>query len=154
MRHLFLAMFLLWGGPLQAADLKPFKSGSFAQILAENQNKPLLLHFWSISCPTCVAHLPAWKEVLAANPKLQVVFVSTDPIGQASAIKNRLKKNGLDNQANYAFADSFVAKLQFEVAKDWRGELPFNVLVDQNGEKESLTGHLDTKVLAQWLDMQ
>jgi hypothetical protein len=57
----------------------------------------------------------------------------------------------LANASHYGFADNFVEKLYFEVDRNWRGELPFTVLVTREGARTTLAGGLDDPDLVNWL---
>lgn len=151
---LLLFAFWLAFSPAKAEELKPFKSDSFSQILKENQGRLILVHFWSITCPYCVAHLPTWKQAISRNSQLKVIFVSTDNIRESPAILARLKKNGLEAQENYAFAEEPAAKLREIVDKKWLGELPYNVMVDKDGRREEIAGRLPEEFISQWISMQ
>jgi hypothetical protein len=50
--------------PVQAEqpDLKPFRAGSYQQILANNAYQPFILVLWSIACSSCL------------NPSLTINF--------------------------------------------------------------------------------
>jgi len=43
-----------------APDLRPFVRGSWAQLLKAHQGKPIVVHFWGLTCGPCLAELPNW----------------------------------------------------------------------------------------------
>lgn len=140
--------------PLFAGDIAPYERGTFADIRAAHAGRPLLVHFWSVTCIPCLTEMPRLAQTLRNRGDFDLVLVSTDPIAQGERIASRLEKFGLADARNYAFADTFEARLRFEADRTWRGELPFSVLVQRNGETTSVTGELETAVLTGWLGSQ
>jgi len=59
------------GGQAQGADLRPFVRGDFAAILAANAGRPAVVNFWSITCPPCLAEMPALKAFAEQNPSVR-----------------------------------------------------------------------------------
>ena len=57
-----LAIALASTGAL-ALDFKPYGRGSFAQIVKAHVGKPLILHFWPVTCPPCIVELPQWSKL-------------------------------------------------------------------------------------------
>lgn len=136
--------------PAQAADPRPFSRGSWQSLLKAHAGRPVAVHFWSLTCAPCLAELPQWRHT-AAEPGLDVILVSTDPPEDWPKVERTLKRAGLDKAESWAFADSFVEKLRFEIDRDWAGELPMTVLVSATGARESRTGTLGRQDLESWL---
>lgn len=146
-----LALTLVAGAAL-ALDFKPYGRGDFAKIVQAHAGKPLILHYWSVTCPPCLAELPQWKKLVDARKEIDVVFVNTDDEDDRARAAARLEKVGLANVAHYGFADSFVEKLYFEADKSWRGEMPFTALVAPDGGVVTVTGAVDDPLIAGWLE--
>ncbi len=145
-----LAASLLAHDAARAATIEPYVRGSFAAIRANHAGRPLVVHFWSVTCPPCLIEMPR----LAARLKgggFDLVLVATDPIEQRDRIAGRLDKFGLLDAPNFAYADPFEERLRFEADRAWRGELPFTVLVRPDGGTTAVTGELETAVLDAWL---
>lgn len=155
-RLAFAAIGLLLGGLMlaggaAAAEVQPFGRGSYAMLRHEHAGKPLAINFWSLTCAPCIAELPRLAAFKARHPEVALILVSTDPIEQAPALSARLARFGLADAPSYAFADSFVLRLMFEVSPDWRGEMPRTSLIGPKGEAESVLGMVEDADLEAWL---
>ncbi len=153
MRLLSLVLaFALAASNAYALDFKPYGRGAFAQLTKAHAGKPLIVHFWSVTCPPCLAELPQWAKIVAEKKGIDVVFVNTDSDEDRARAQARIEKAGLSNAAHYGFADDFVEKLYFEADKTWRGELPFTALVAPDGGLVTVTGAIDDPLIVEWLE--
>jgi len=141
----------LWSSAAVALEFKPYASGAFAQLVKAHAGRPMMMHFWSVTCPPCIAELPQWAKLIGERKDIDVVFVNIDDEEDRARAPARLEKNGLTQATHYGFADSFVEKLYFEVDKGWRGELPFTALVAPDGAVTTVTGALDDPQIVAWL---
>lgn len=148
---ILLLCLLAFAVPARAGEIAPFAQGSFAALREAHAGKPLIAHFWSVSCPTCVGELPRWGKIAREPRGFDLVVVNTDLPSERARVEVRLEKAGLREAENFAFADEFVERLYFEVDRTWRGELPFDALVAANGELLTVTGPLDESFVASWL---
>jgi thiol-disulfide isomerase/thioredoxin len=139
-------------GPAAAeGDPEPFAQGAYASIRKAHAGRPLIVHFWSIACPTCIAELPDWARLARARRDIDFVFVNADRPSDRARVDARIDKAGLRQEANYSFADDFVERLYFEVDRNWSGELPFTALIAQTGEAATVTGAIDEPQIEDWL---
>lgn len=150
-RGLALAAFLLFCGVAQALDFKPYGRGDYETLVKAHAGRPLIVHFWSVTCPACVAELPQWAKLIGAHRDIDVAFIDTDDEEERDRAAMRLEKAGLAGITQYGFADSFAEKLYFEVDRNWRGELPFTVLIAADGSRTTVTGGLDDPDMVTWL---
>lgn len=149
-----IAFFAVIATSAFALDFKPYGVGDFAKIVKAHTGKPLILHFWSITCPPCIAELPQWAKIITEKKDVDIVFVNTDDEDDRARALARLEKVGLTQATHYGFADGFVEKLYFEADKTWRGELPFTALVAPDGGVTTVTGAVDDTLIAKWLEKQ
>jgi thiol-disulfide isomerase/thioredoxin len=152
-RHLARAAALLvvLSAPATALDFKPYGRGAFAEIVKAHAGRPLMMHFWSVTCPPCLAELPQWAKLLESQKGVDIVFVNTDGEEDRARAQARLEKAGLGKATHYGFADDFVDKLFFEADRSWRGELPFTALVAADGKETTVTGAIDDPLVVNWL---
>ncbi|RAU22395.1 thiol-disulfide isomerase [Paramagnetospirillum kuznetsovii] len=143
---LVVLLWLLAAFPSQAAETRPFVKGTYAELVKAHAGRPLVVHFWSLTCAPCLADLPQWPK-LQKRLSFDLVLVSTDPHNQAPALAARLKRAGLADFPSYAFADSFTERLMFEAAPDWRGELPRTHLISAAGDTTAILGTVDEMIL-------
>jgi len=144
--------FALASSGAQALDFKPYGRGAFAQIAKAHAGKPLMIHFWSVTCPPCLAELPQWSKMTGERKDVDIVFVNTDSDEDRARAEARAEKAGLGKATHYSFSDDFVEKLYFEADKSWRGELPFTALVAPDGGVTSVTGAIDDPLVTKWLE--
>jgi thiol-disulfide isomerase/thioredoxin len=141
--------------PLQAAELRPFVSGSWQTILTGHKAKPVIVHLWGLTCAPCIAELPRWAALQRERPDMAVVMIASDPFpndpeGQATV----LKKAGLSATENWTFADAFTERLRHEVDPKWRGEIPRTILIKADGSRDAIVGPVDTRAIRNWFDSQ
>lgn len=132
---IFTALFygLLSSVSAQEIMLKPYQKGDWSAVLASAQGKPLAIHFWGVTCPTCVKEMPQWGVFLKANPTAKIVFIQVDDVSVES-MQKMLKKADLANAKNYYISTPFDERLRYEIDPKWHGETPTTFLVDQNGK--------------------
>lgn len=145
------AAYLLLATAAQALDFKPYGRGDYEILLKARAGRPVILHFWSVTCPACVAELPQWAKLIDARKDVEIVFIDTDDADERDRAAMRLEKAGLTGVTHYGFADSFAEKLYFEVDRNWRGELPFTVLIAGDGTRTTVAGGLDDPDMVAWL---
>jgi thiol-disulfide isomerase/thioredoxin len=148
---LVAAALVLGPAAASAFEFKPYGPGSFAELRKQHAGRPTILHFWSATCPPCLAELPAWAKIARENRALDVVFVNVDQPPERGRAQARLDKAGLLDVANYAFADDFLDRLYFEADPSWRGELPFTALIAADGKLVTIAGLVDDPVIGEWL---
>lgn len=149
MRSLLLSLLLL-SGALAAEPLRPFVSGSLQQIVGAQRGKPFLLAFWSLDCSHCQDELRMFGKAVQ-QARLPLVLVAVDTSAQQAEIGARLRKYGLDKQPAWVFADADSDKLRFEIDRRWYGELPRSYLYRADGSSEAVSGKLDARRFAAWL---
>ncbi|CAN2535395.1 hypothetical+protein [Methylocapsa aurea] len=137
---------------VSAQEIAPFSRGSFDSIRKAHAGRPLIVHFWSVTCAICVAELADWGKLARETPGVDFVFVNADPESDRRRAEARMEKAGLRQAANFAFADRFVERLYFEVDRHWEGEMPFTALVAADGGLMTEIGALDDLKLARWLE--
>jgi thiol-disulfide isomerase/thioredoxin len=148
------ALAILWvaiGAPAVALDFHPYARGSFAALRQAHAGRPLLVHFWSVTCAPCLAELPDWGQLAAGKKGIDIVFVNVDGERDRAKAGAQLERAGLAGAAHYGFADDFLDRLFFEVDPAWRGELPFTVMIDASGKLVTATGLLEQPAIAGWL---
>lgn len=145
-----LAWGLLSSASAQEAMLKPYQKGDWSSMVASAQGKPIAVHFWGVTCPTCVKEMPQWGAFLKANPSATIVFVQVDDVSTES-MQKMLKKADLVNAKNYFISGSFDERLRYEIDPKWHGETPTTFLIDQNGKLVRKTGTLSFQQLKSFL---
>ncbi len=136
-----------------AGTPRAFVAGSYARILAEHRDRPLIISFWSLTCSHCQEELAALGQLAGAHPAAAIVLVSTDTPEDAAAIAATLRRHRLERAASWVFADDVPERLRFEVDRRWRGELPRTHLITPGEPARVLIGRTDPAELARWLQL-
>lgn len=64
---------------------RPFEADSLKQILHTRQGRPLIIHFWGLTCSNCMAELKDWGAFTRAHPDAMLVLVNWDQRGARPA---------------------------------------------------------------------
>jgi thiol-disulfide isomerase/thioredoxin len=148
MRFLTILLFsltILSQAHAESPALKPFTSGSYAQIVNSNAGKPFLLSIWSVTCPSCIKDMAVLHAVRKAHPGFKIVMLSTDDIAETTTAQQILEKNQLTNVEHWIYAEENTQKLQFEIDPKWYGELPRSYFFDKAGQRDGVSGVLSEK---------
>jgi len=151
-----LCIAALLGASFVAADeLHPFIPGSWQQIRAAHAGKPVVVHFWGLSCAPCRVEMPNWGKLVAGRPDMNLILINADLVpNERRTVAATLSQTGLAAAENWIFQDSFVEKLRFEVDPLWRGELPLTLLIARDGTSTTMEGIADLDKVRAWLDSQ
>lgn len=147
---------LLGLAPLAMAEdnFKPFTADSFAEIKAEYSGQEFLLGLWSVDCPPCLVELDMMGTILADNPDLPFVLISTDSIEDREWAYDFLQDFGLAERESWMFADSFEERLRFSIDPSWYGELPRSYFFDADHQMQSHSGIMTPELLEQWFSQE
>lgn len=151
MRGLLLVAMLIMNTGLMASELRPFISGSMAQIEAEHKNQPFILMLWSLTCVYCPAELKTLGELKQKNPALNVVLVATDTLDESQEVAQRLASYGLDNAEQWVFADAMPERLRFGIDRRWYGEVPRSYFYNQTHQREVKMGLAGSVFIEEWM---
>jgi thiol-disulfide isomerase/thioredoxin len=155
-RHLlaviFLLAFQLPAARAEAPQLKPFVRGSWQQLLDSHAGRPVLVHFWGVTCGPCKVELPLLGKFVKGHPGLDMVTISADLAPNLpGAAQSMLKKSGLSSAENWIFSDGFVERLRFEIDPKWQGDIPRTLLISRDGKITTIEGSAEMAELEKWL---
>ncbi len=131
-------------------EFKPFKGGSFDQLLATYRGRPFMLVLWSANCETCIRQFGLLRELSREKPRVAMVLVSTDDIATQPAAGELLSRYNLEHEDVWMFADGDTAKLRSEIDTRWDGKVPRTYLYDAAHSRQTLTGNLDRGRVFGW----
>lgn len=155
MKRFLIAALLLLSLPATAAEIQPFGRGSWAELRQAHANRPIVVHFWGLTCAPCLAEMPHWAKLARERRDLNLVLIAADPPGKEASDQARyLDKVGLGAAESWSFADQFVDRLRFEIDPRWRGELPRTMLIGRDGTISATSGMADLAKIRAWLDGQ
>jgi len=104
--------------------LKPFERGTWQGVLRGHAGRPVLVHFWGVTCGPCKVELPL------------------------------LDKAGLSSTENFIFNDGFVERLRFEIDPAWQGDIPRTMLISRDGTITTIEGSAEIADLEKWSAQQ
>ncbi|MGR8979528.1 MAG: TlpA family protein disulfide reductase [Gammaproteobacteria bacterium] len=122
------------------SGLKPFVSGSYRQILADNANNPFMLTVWSVDCASCLKDMKLLSDIHKNNPDITMIMLSHDELSAKDDIEKILKQFELEGVENWVFADENSQKLRFEIDPKWYGELPRTYFFDADHRRTGISG--------------
>ena len=154
MKKTVLALMLISGMLNVAFAEKPtlthYQNGDWSNLIKTTKGSPLAIHFWGVTCPSCIKELPQWGSFLKSHPNAKIVFIQVDDVSTES-MQIMLTKANLQNANNYYVAAPFDERLRFEIDPKWHGETPTTILVDKNGKATRKTGLTNFQELQAWM---
>jgi thiol-disulfide isomerase/thioredoxin len=104
------------------------KQVAFETILAQNKGKNTVIEIWASWCGDCVKAMPKIKELQAAHPETNYVFISmdkTDDKWKAGIEKHQLKG------AHYMANDQMSGVFGKAIDLNW---IPRYIIIDKTGK--------------------
>jgi len=129
--------------------LKPFEPQSVEQIAASHKGKPFVVLVWSMDCEFCQHSLDVLAKARAANPGLDIVTITTDPLSDTALshmVKNRLSGIDLLSDA-WSFGGLAPERLRYAIDPRWRGEKPRSYWYDAQGQRVAYSGVITPAVI-------
>lgn len=144
---LLLASACSWGQGVQA-----FKAQSLEQIEARHRGRPFVMLVWSMDCQFCHASLDELARFRAANPTVDIVTVSTDPLAdQALTTQAQTRLAALSLKADtWSFGSDPAERLRYALDPAWRGEKPRSYWYDASGKRVAYSGLIKPERLQKW----
>jgi thiol-disulfide isomerase/thioredoxin len=154
-RPLLAAALLFLTGVATAGELKPFVRGSWQSLKESHAGRPLIIHFWGLTCGPCRPEMQAFGKLLSERPDLPLVTINADIVPDPpEAALDFLDKTGLASAENCIFDDSFVERLRYEIDPKWQGEIPLTLLIGRDGMTRKIEGAAKMPEISAWFDEQ
>lgn len=107
------------------------------QRIQQEQDKLLVVNFWSTTCAPCVKELPHFMEVnnkYVNNPKFKMILVSLDRLADQERVLKFIKNKNLTAEVvlldDIKRMNTWIPKFE----KDWDGNIPVTLFY-KNGTK-------------------
>lgn len=141
-----------WALPVRAGEIKPFVSGSWAEVRAGKAPAgPLIVHLWGLTCAPCRTEMPEWGKLRAEVPSLPLVLIHAETAPpKTEAMTTFLANAGLATAESWYFAERFLQKLRFEIDPTWQGEMPATLLIGRDGAVRTIIGTADLDEVRRW----
>lgn len=104
------------------------------ELMKNDSEKLRLINVWASWCGPCVIEMPdlVMLQRYYGNRAFELVTISADYLDKESEVLNVLKKNGVSVQ-NFIFSDKEKQKLTSAIDSEWRGSIPYSVLIEPGG---------------------
>ena len=105
------------------------------ELLQNNTQKLRLINVWATWCGPCVLEFPDFITIdrMYRGRDFEFVSISTDKPEKKAKALNFLKEQQASNP-NYIFSGSDVYQLIDVVDPEWKGALPYTILVEPGGK--------------------
>jgi thiol-disulfide isomerase/thioredoxin len=137
-----------------SAGIKPFVATSMQHILSARQGKPFILGVWSLSCTHCRDDIALLSSMSQRHPELDLVFIAADSPDEAEAAAQIINRFSFGIMEHWIFADDFIEKLQYNIDKQWHGELPRTYFYNASHQMRAFSGKLDAVETERWIREQ
>ncbi|MET0254954.1 MAG: hypothetical protein ABW193_04130 [Luteibacter sp.] len=152
MKRSLLSIALLLSAPVFAATPVALSPGDVAALVKPPAKGVRLIALWSLDCAYCEENLAALRAYQRQHADVDLVFVATDTIGQASALEARLKAARLDDVPSRAYTDATPDRINFMIDPTWGGETPRTLSIRADGSRKGVSGALDARRIAGLVD--
>ncbi|MBX3295608.1 MAG: TlpA family protein disulfide reductase [Acidobacteria bacterium] len=141
--------------PMKIGDAMPaldgataWFNGSLEETLEAIKGKPVLVHFWAVSCGICKEKMPQLRELAAKYGPLGLETIAVHmPRYEADTDLERVKQAIRDNNINEACAVDSLHKLK-DAFQNEQGWVPVIYLFDAEGKlKTRAAGEFGVTVL-------
>jgi len=122
-----------WAG--LPVNLEPLDLEAAKELLKNRSGKLRLINLWATWCAPCTAEFPGLVETdrMYRGRDLEFISISLDKAEKRDRAHEFLKKNEASNK-NFIFTGETVYPLIEAVDPDWRGALPYTVIVEPGGK--------------------
>lgn len=121
----------------QQSDLKVMKYEDLETHIQQENDKLLVVNFWSTTCAPCVKELPHFMEVNnknSGNPKFKMILVSLDRLADKQRVMKFMKNKNLTAEVilldDIKRMNTWIPRFE----KNWDGNIPVTLFY-KNGEK-------------------
>jgi thiol-disulfide isomerase/thioredoxin len=138
---ILLAAFFSVCGLANAQDLKPLKEDVLNEILAESNNKIVVINLWAFWCQPCKEEFPELVKFGETNKdKAKLVLISLD---DKADLETKTKPFLVKNNVNYtSYYNDFDKdeKLIKALDENWEGAIPSTFFFKNGKLVKSLVG--------------
>ncbi|HEY0942708.1 MAG TPA: sialidase family protein [Steroidobacter sp.] len=128
--------------------LEPFSQSTLRMIEQRHAGSEFWVVLWDLECGYCMKSMANIAAVQKQQPALKVVTIATDPLSEASAIRQRLTELGIRSEA-YAFSAASEEALRYAIDPAWMGEKPRAYRYTSDGSRTAISGVLTAADLRQ-----
>jgi len=109
---------------------------------------PKLVIMWSLDCPACFEELETISLLLARQPNLPIVLISTDDDpSRTEEINQVYADRAFRKLPRWIYSPNQAQLLRYTIDPTWQGELPRSYYIDENGKRHGHSGLLTEQQL-------
>jgi peroxiredoxin len=119
----------------EPVSLDPAGEAELKELRENKSGKLRLVNFWATWCPPCIVEFPELVTInrMYRHRDFELVSVSVDKPEESEKALAFLKKQQASNR-NLIFASGDRDRLGDAFEKEWRGQVPYTVLLAPGGE--------------------
>lgn len=115
-------------------EISQIDESGVRELMKNNSEKLRLINVWASWCAPCVIEMPelVMLQRYYENRAFELVTISADYLDKESEALKVLKKNNVAVQ-NFIFSDKEKQKLTSAIDPEWRGSIPYSILIEPGG---------------------
>lgn len=142
---------MLVAPPASAASAsRAFTARSYVQIVRSHAGRPLIVHFWSMTCEPCRAELATLGALHRRLPAVAIVLINVEPFSLAAQAVE-LRRHHLGDTEQWHVIEPLDERLRFSVDPTWQGDIPRTLLISPRGQATRIQGPARAGAIEDWL---
>ena len=115
-------------------EISQIDESGVRELMKNDSEKLRLINVWASWCAPCVIEMPelVMLQRYYENRAFELVTISADYLDKESEALKVLKKNNVAVQ-NFIFSDKEKQKLTSAIDPEWRGSIPYSILIEPGG---------------------
>ena len=99
--------------------------------------------------------MPEWGKLVAKSPAATIVMLHAERLPpDPKMVREMLDDAGLAHADNWAFSETMLSRLRYEIDPKWLGELPMTLLVAPDGTRRTIIGSANMAEIEAWIAAQ
>lgn len=122
-----------WAG--EPVTLEAVDAGFISELVANRSDKVRMITVWASWCGPCLMEMPDMviTDRMYRHRPFELITISADKPEKISEVLRILTENQASNK-NYIFNKDAVFELIEAVDKEWRGALPYTMIIEPGGK--------------------
>lgn len=122
-----------WAG--EPVTLEAVDAGFISELVANRSDKIRMITVWASWCGPCLMEMPDMviTDRMYRHRPFELITISADKPEKISEVLRILTENQASNK-NYIFNKDAVFELIEAVDKEWRGALPYTMIIEPGGK--------------------
>lgn len=141
-----LLVIFLWGLPDRNESFRIISFDEFKEITNKSSEKLRIYNFWATWCAPCVKEMPDFEKVNAADPEVELVFISMDDGRKPERVTAFMDKKNIKAPVLLLDDVDFNSWID-KVSENWSGAIPATLFIRPNGKEHFHEGQLNEEEL-------